>query len=253
MADFRILIFAAVAFIIGIVLFISGLSSFKRKRLMENIPTSKIRSLAMGLAEIYGEAVHSKGKLLKSPFSGSRCVYYDFKVEKLVSTGKSSYWSTIKTGREGEHFFLKDDTGMVLVTTEGANLDIKKDNHFDTHHGKKPPKQALDFLESRGVSTKSWIFKHRLRIMERFIAPGDKLYVLGTAGDNPFIEDASSSANAKDIMMQRGTNDKIFYISDTHEKGALNKFRNRMILGLGAGSILIIGGLFVMFWYLRLL
>jgi len=253
MADFRILIYALAGIIIGIALFINGLMSFKRKRLMENIPTSKIRSVAMGLAEIYGEIVAVRKKVISSPFSGTKCVYCDYKVEKLVSSGKSSHWSTIKKGGMGEHFFLKDDTGSILVSTEGANFDITKDNQYDTHYGKKPPKRAIDFLEANGISTKGLLFKHRLRLTEKLLSPRDKVYVLGTAGDNPLVEDASSADNTKDIMMQKGSNEKIFYISDTYETGALKKFRNRMIVGLGLGSILILGGLLVFFWYLRML
>ena len=95
----------------GIILLIWGLISFKMKRLIENTPTSKIRSIAMGLVEIYGEVQPLKDNILKSPFSNNDCVYYKYNVKELRQTGKSSHWVTIKKGEEKKLFYLKDETG----------------------------------------------------------------------------------------------------------------------------------------------
>ncbi|MDD5086676.1 MAG: hypothetical protein PHV16_02895, partial [Candidatus Nanoarchaeia archaeon] len=61
-------------FAAGVFLFWEGIKTLKHKRLIENIPTSKIRSLAMGLVEIYGEVVPAYKEVLKSPFSNKDCV-----------------------------------------------------------------------------------------------------------------------------------------------------------------------------------
>src|SRR4030042_6307126 len=90
----------------GIYFFFRGLFWFKEKKLIENMPTSKIRSLAMGLVEIAGEVVPAKKAVLKSPFSGKNCVYYRYTVEELRSSGTSSHWVTVKEGKEGVPFFL---------------------------------------------------------------------------------------------------------------------------------------------------
>ena len=49
--------YAIIGFFGGIYFFIKGFIWLKQKRLIENIPTSTVRSLAMGMAEIYGKRV----------------------------------------------------------------------------------------------------------------------------------------------------------------------------------------------------
>ena len=74
MADDRLFSYSAIGFFAGLFLFWKGFSWLKQKRLIENIPTSKIRSIAMGLVEIYGEVVPTQEKILKSPFTNKDCV-----------------------------------------------------------------------------------------------------------------------------------------------------------------------------------
>ncbi|MBW2968259.1 hypothetical protein KY362_07270, partial [Candidatus Woesearchaeota archaeon] len=75
----NLFLYLVIGFGFGIYLFIKGFSWFRLKRMVENIPTSKIRSLAMGLVEIYGSVVLFEDKVLKSPFTGKDCVYYKYK------------------------------------------------------------------------------------------------------------------------------------------------------------------------------
>ena len=128
-------VFSIIMFSIGIVLFVWGLISFRKKRLIENIPTSKIRSIAMGLVEIYGEVAPGSGNILKSPFSQNDCVYYKYKIEELRSSGKSTYWATVKKDWDYRPFYLKDNTGMVLVDPLDAKIDIPIDNVFKSSLG----------------------------------------------------------------------------------------------------------------------
>src|SRR2546427_2615815 len=97
-------------FFTGITSFIKGLGWLKEKRLIEDIPTSEIRSIAMGLVEIYGQVIAIKSKVLKSPLSNNDCVYYSFKIEELRREGKSSRWVTIKSGTAENNFLVKDQT-----------------------------------------------------------------------------------------------------------------------------------------------
>src|SRR5438445_8453765 len=91
------IIFAFIFFLCGIFIFISGLASIRRRRLLQDTPTSKIRSIAMGLVEIFGEVVPIKNKTLKSPFSKKDCVYYQWSIEeKRGSVEKSRKTPLIK-------------------------------------------------------------------------------------------------------------------------------------------------------------
>ena len=59
---------------LGLVSFWKGFQTLQKRRLIQNTPTSKVRSLAMGLCEVYGQALPYKENILKSPFSGADCL-----------------------------------------------------------------------------------------------------------------------------------------------------------------------------------
>jgi len=144
-ADPRIFLYAIAGFFAGLYYFIKGFSWLKQKRLIENTPTSKIRLIAMGLAEIYGEVVPIKENLFKSPFSVKDCVYCKYTIQELQSSGKSSRWVTIKSDVKTEPFYLKDDTSAVLVDPKGAAVEIPEDFHFNSGLGEDPPESIKQF------------------------------------------------------------------------------------------------------------
>ena len=242
----------SIAFIIfGIVLLIWGLISFRVKRLIENIPTSKMRSIAMGLVEIYGEVVPSKDNILKSPFTNKDCVYYKYSIQELRSSGKNTYWATVDQGEEHRVFYLKDETGSVLVDPTGAKIETPVDNKIDSRWGHDPPQVAKDFLAKRNIKWEGFLFgiNKTMKYIESFIAPGDKLYIMGTADDNPYVKDASTEKSVEDIMITKGKFEKFYYISDKREDAVLFKFKAKTYGGIISGSILIIISLIVLTWF----
>jgi hypothetical protein len=246
-------IFAAslVALVFGLYSFMQGFKWLKRKRLIEDIPTSKIRSIAMGLVEVFGEVVPAK-RILKSPFSNNDCVYYKYTIEEYRTSGKSSRWIIVDDGEEGTYFHLKDDTGSVLVDPKGAEVDIPLDSEFKSGFGTDPPEQVKQFLRSRGISFEGFLGVNKtMRFREYFIAPKDKLYIMGTAGDNPFVKEASEQAGTEDVMIQK--DEGIYYISDRSEKELLSSMKWKSISGIFGGGLLIIGSLFVILIYLGLI
>lgn len=242
------IVISLVIVIVGIVFLIWGLLSFKVKRLIENIPTSNIRSIAMGLVEIFGVVVSPKNNLLKSPFSNKDCVYYKYKIEELQSSGKAMHWTTIRKGWDFHFFYLKDNTGMVLVDPRDAKIDIPVDNVFDSTLGKDPPDEVKQFLHSENIAFEGSLFKinKTMKFTEYFIAPGDKLYIIGTAGDNPYVKDASVEKGVEDVMIKKGKFEKFYYISDKHEDAVLNKYKVKMWGGIILGAIFIIVSLLVL-------
>src|SRR6185437_10711017 len=63
----------------------SGLRSLNEKRLIENMPRSKVRSAAMGLVEMYGIAIAKSPQI--APISGLPCCWWHYRVEELRSSG----------------------------------------------------------------------------------------------------------------------------------------------------------------------
>jgi hypothetical protein len=238
--------------IFGSIVFFKGFMWLKQKRLIENTPTSKIRALAMGPVEVYGEVSHAFKKILKSPFTGSDCIYYKYLVQEERRSKNSTYWATVKKGEDSTHFYLKDNTGSVLVDPKKATIDIPEDYSFTSGLGKAPTAKIKDFMQSKNLSIKGFFgFNKKIRFVEHYIAPKDKMYVLGTAGDNPFVEDTTAQKNEEDIMIQKGNN--YYYISDRPEKEILKTLKMKVIGGVYGGGALILVCLIVILKYMNLL
>ena len=117
----QLLLYLVAGTVGGFGLFVYGWMVRQRKRLIENIPTSTIRSLALGLVEISGQA-QPEESLLSSPFSELPCVFYSYAVEEHVGSGKHARWNTIAKGTSEQPFFVSDTTGQVLIVPLGAEL-----------------------------------------------------------------------------------------------------------------------------------
>ncbi|MFC1741113.1 GIDE domain-containing protein [Nanoarchaeota archaeon] len=225
---------------IGGFLFYKGFKWFKTKRMIENMPTSKIRGLAMGLVEIAGNVVPAKKTTLKSPLTGKSCVYYKYSVKEERGSGKHRYWYTLKAGTDMQEFFLKDSTGKVLVQPQKAQIDIPPDFKYQSRWRKDPPQVVQKFLKKNSLNFETFLGTNKnMRYYEYYIAPKDKLYILGHAGDNPHVEEATGQQNTEDIMIQKG-DEGIYYISDSSEEGVLKKFKWKVIGGLFGGGALIV-------------
>jgi hypothetical protein len=86
-------------------------------------------------------------------------------------------------------------------------------------------------------------------LTEKYILPEKKLYVLGTAGDNPFVEEGSSEQNAADIMIQKSTNR--FIIHDKSEKIVIESYDMNMKFGLIVGFMVTMICLFFLLEFLK--
>jgi len=235
----------------GAYFFVRGLRWWKWKRLIENTPTSKVRGLAMGHAEVYGKVARALKQLFKSPFTGKDCVYYRYEIEELRSDNKGrSRWVTIRSGTAGTPFYLDDGTGKVLVDTQGADIEIPSDYQLRTSAFSQVPAGIVKFCEKQNLSVKSWFFgmNKTLRFTEYYVAPSDKLYVMGSAGDNPYVEEATAQKSAEDIMIQKGKHPPFYYISDKHEHEVLRKLKWRVYGGMLGGGALLLACLGYLFW-----
>lgn len=117
--------------IILVILIIPLVSSFfpnnKNKffKIQHSLPTSTIRSVAMGLSEIRGKPVAQE--TVFSPLLKKQCIGYLYTVEDITTDdeGRDSY-TTVKEEIVCKKFFLQDKTGQILVepeTLEFINFD----------------------------------------------------------------------------------------------------------------------------------
>jgi len=182
--DPRLKIAGGAALLVGIVFFFAGFSVFKRKLLIENLPTSKTRSMAVGLVELKAKAVG--WNCFKAPFSGDDCVYYRYVVEEYQSGGKSGHWATVRQGSsEGCPFYVEDETGRALVYPKGAKDILVETYHLQTSMFSDVPSSIDVFLEATGFSIRGFFgFEKKLRFTEYRIEPGREIFVLGTCQTN---------------------------------------------------------------------
>jgi len=69
--------------------------------------------------------------------------------------------------------------------------------------GQGPSESVKTFLGTQKISFEGLFGVNKtMEYEEYYIAPGDKLYVMGTAGDNPFLEEGWAKSGVEDIMMQ---------------------------------------------------
>lgn len=92
-------------------------------KLQATLPTSKIRSLAMGLVELEGKIIARER--LEAPLSRRPCIgyYYCVHRESRDKDGKKT-WRLVSDERRCNDFTFEDETGKVQVSGEGLDLHL---------------------------------------------------------------------------------------------------------------------------------
>jgi len=216
----------------GFALFVYGWIVRQRKCLIESIPTSTIRSLALGLVEISGQA-QPEENLLSAPFSGLPCVFFSYAVEEHVGSGKHARWETVAKGTSEQPFFVSDPTGRVLIVPLGAELILQDERTFRNDWLGALPPTTIAGLNRLGISTERWLGSKTLRCRESFILPEELVYVLGTAHAHLGATERVENSARLYIGSSR---DHEFIISDRSEKDLLSRLRWQ-VLAYGAGGL----------------
>jgi Zn-finger nucleic acid-binding protein len=224
----------------GVGLFGYGFVLNRKKRLIESIPTSSVRSLAVGLVEVAG-AAQPIDVLLEAPFSRTPCVLYSYRVEERQGSGKNQRWVTIAKGVSEQPFSVQDETGAVMVVPFDAELVVREDRSYRTNWLGSLPPEAEAGLTRLGISTSSWGISNPMRCRESYILPGEAIYVLGTAQDNPMGQ--ASFDNAARLYLG-SSRDEPFIISDRSEKELLSQLGWTTMAMLYGGPALTVASVF---------
>jgi hypothetical protein len=236
----------------GLLLIYGAVQRYLLSQKIRNTPTSKVRSAAVGLVELFGTATCQPA--MESPVSKAKCAYWRVTGEYYYQSRKSSGWRQFYSKNSGVPFHLVDDTGRMLVNPKEGEIDIPKDFQSTGHlseggifgmfKAQLLDKKVLDFLAT-DEAAKSAFNQHsgrNLRLTEYFIAEGDPLYALGTAMP---MEGASSAVAHENLVVRKG-GDGVLYISDSGEKKALEKVTGGIWWMLALGFVLGAIGLFLL-------
>jgi hypothetical protein len=161
---------------------------FTRARLIEDTPTSKIRSAAQGYLELNGLAEPLDGTPIVAPLSKMQCVWYRYKVEEHQHHGHSfgtrrnrDRWHTVERGTSDGLFRLRDETGECIVDPEGAEVtpSVHQVWYGDSHYPNGAPLASKDggWMARLGIGFS--IGLGRYRYTEERIMPATDLYAIG--------------------------------------------------------------------------
>jgi len=169
------LVFAAMGALAGPALLARGFRDLRLKRLIQNTPTSRIRSMAMGLVEVNGAI--SCRSMVAAPFSGRPCACWNVDISVQ---GRKNTWSVVHRATSGHPFFLSDETGVALVFPFGADCRV----HFGVEEvcaGIALPECYSSYLSTLG-GVRQYLWRTgTLRFRERILEEGARVYVMGTA------------------------------------------------------------------------
>ena len=174
------LIWSFVGFGAGIYFFFRGFSPLQRKRFIQNIPRSTIRSAALGLVEVSGK-VEGPYTII-APLSEMDCFHY-----RAVARQEGER-STIEETLSAP-IFLDDGTGQVMVDACGAKMDLPP--VFSENYSEGVPDYLRHFLSRHGISSGLPV-----TLEEYCIRPGDNLFVLGTLREN--VAESNPSAGGSE-------------------------------------------------------
>ncbi len=187
-------------------------------RLIEDTPTSRIRSAAQGYVELAGRCRPLDGTGNPAPLTQRPCVWWRYRIQQRTESGPSGKrrqsWQTINSGQSGQPFLLDDGTGECIVQPGGAEIMVGEST---TWYGGTPwPTQGPGdgLLHSQG---------RKYRYFEERIYEHEQLYVLGqfathtseTGRDRP-AEIAALLAEWKQdpaILVQRFDRDRDGHVS----------------------------------------
>lgn len=167
---------------IAVIAVVAAYRAYRRlhfARIIEDTPTSKIRSAPQGYVELQGKARLMDGPPIVAPLSGLPCVWYRYRIEEeqVVQTqrGSERRWTRVDEGESTELFWLEDSTGRIVIDPEGAEVTPKGKDTWHSHAGA--------VLRGRPAPVAGYLSSHRSGNRHRFtewrLAPGQRLYAIG--------------------------------------------------------------------------
>ncbi|MCX6774144.1 MAG: GIDE domain-containing protein [Candidatus Micrarchaeota archaeon] len=240
-----------IMFGMGLFLLYGSVKRYLLLQKIKNTPTSKVRSAAVGLVELFGKA-KCKEEVL-DPLSKKKSIFCELIAQRFINAGKHSRWEIIYSKKWEQQFYLEDETGRMLIDPKNGEIDIPLDLNSMGYLNKQAgiigigAQNQLDprVLEYTVENPEFGSALNRYRqdkiwVTEKFIAEDDDLYVLGSAMP---IEGSSSAVSNENLVVKKNNMDKTLYISDSGERKILEKMSSGVDWGLVIGFLLSVFGL----------
>lgn len=251
----------------GTYFFFQGFRAMRIQRLIEDTPTAKLRSLAMGLVEVEGK-VQARSRVT-APFTNRSCAWWEVELQTLSESSKGGRrWNTVYKEQSGNPFYLEDGTGTAMVYPQGADVRVGDLVQEETH-GLGVPEPYSSFMADRHLGMRHVWSVGAMRFRERVVDEGCAVFVLGRANPKPHavaisMDDEVLQATGTDAVgathvrtldgaccavIRRGKDDPAFIISERSEKTTSMEYGFKAFAGLVGGPVM---ALFGLWWLIEL-
>jgi hypothetical protein len=200
----------------GFWFFLRGFKLLRIERQIRNTPLSKVRSMAMGMVELFGLA-HAAQKIV-DPIYSLPCVFFKIKVEERRGSGKHAKWVTLfNADTSVVPFFLEDSTGRALVIPGGA--DLQRPPTIKCHTGfwsNNDDAFVGQFISKVGGGSAAMV-----RLEAYILREGDPVFLLGYTA--PVSNSASNyTVSSEDAALQIKQSPSLLASLDTNHDGQVD-------------------------------
>jgi len=175
--------------------FFRGFRWWHWARLIEDTPTSRVRSAAQGYVELVGTGRRMSGAPVIAPLSKLPCTWWSYTVERRTRDARDrTKWKVVSRRVSDALFYLEDDTGRCIVDPEGAEV---LPTASDVWHGDTPLPVAGPPVH-RGFRG----FGSDYRYRESRMHDGDPLYAIGWFRTESNVQPGAVDAEVAALLRQ---------------------------------------------------
>ena len=168
-------------------------------------PDGVLETTDGGPVELRGTAEPAVGTV-RSPFTRTPCLAYEYVVEEERESKHGTDWTTIASGDEYLPFYLDDGSASVLIEPPGADFRLREDDRIDVDGGTEPPEPIADFIartddvDCQNTALDLRVFELKTgndrRFRERRLEVGEAVHALGTARYDTTVSSGAGQVNA---------------------------------------------------------
>jgi hypothetical protein len=198
--------------------FAGGFVFLRRTRLMEDMPTSRLRSAAQGYIEVEGVARLMEGEPIICPLTATRCAWWEYSVDERQKDARgNSRWVKVRAETSDDCFLLDDGTGACVVDPSGAQVIPGIERTWFGYH----PTPDIGPVAGKGWWRVMWC---TFRYTERLILPANAVYALGAFRTQTGLADSfDEQADLRDLLAKWKHDPKMMAMFDVNKDGAVDQ------------------------------
>jgi hypothetical protein len=174
--------------------------AWAKNRVIEDTPTSRVRSAAQGYVELSGQGLLPGDSQNKGPLTGMPCTWWRYKIEERRYSGRSRSWSTIESETSTVPFLLDDGTGQCLIDPRGAEVFPSTS---DVWYGST---QWPEMHIPNGTGIFGWLVDtfvtDKYRYTEHRLQPREHVYAIGAFRSLGGVSVESPDAAISDLLRE---------------------------------------------------